>query len=182
MGIDARDVSCVSRTLGRIAVLPSTLPAMPPPASPPPFDVEPMPPWRMLLDPRGRIGRAAFWRWGVGLPLGVGLLLHALLGIARVPLTHAEVAIDLPLPEGTLNLLGRVLYTNVPGNRQRAQLPVGMGVLFVRTPPSDHAAISDTACWRSSKVGRRPKRAAMSTSRSRSAMGAPASFMKMVTG
>ena len=83
--------------LGRIAVLPSTLPAMPPPASPPPFDVEPMPPWRMLLDPRGRIGRAAFWRWGVGLPLGVGLLLHALLGIARVPLTHAEAAIDLIL-------------------------------------------------------------------------------------
>lgn len=58
---------------------------------------ETMPPWRMLLDPRGRIGRAAFWRWGVGLPLGLGLLLHALLGIARVPREDADFAVNLLL-------------------------------------------------------------------------------------
>ena len=69
------------------------MPIDPPPA----FDVEPMPPARMLLDPRGRIGRAAFWRWGVGFPLGMGLLLHALLGIARIPLEDAETAINLVL-------------------------------------------------------------------------------------
>ena len=56
-----------------------------------------MPPWRMLLDPRGRIGRADFWRWGVGVPLGLGLLLHALLGIARVPREDAEMAVNLLL-------------------------------------------------------------------------------------
>ena len=67
------------------------------PIDPPAFDVEPMPPSRMLLDPRGRIGRAAFWRWGVGLPLGVALLLHALLGIARVPRADAEIAVNLIL-------------------------------------------------------------------------------------
>ena len=75
----------------------SSPPAMTPLADPPAFDVETMPPWRMLLDPRGRIGRAAFWRWGVGLPLGAGLLLHVLLGIARVPRADAEVAVNLLL-------------------------------------------------------------------------------------
>jgi uncharacterized membrane protein YhaH (DUF805 family) len=45
---------------------------------------DPMPPWRMLLDPRGRIGRADFWRWGVGALGGLGLLGHALLAIAHV--------------------------------------------------------------------------------------------------
>jgi uncharacterized membrane protein YhaH (DUF805 family) len=70
---------------------------MPPLAEPTDFDDEPMPPWRMLLDPRGRIGRAGFWRWGVGLPLGVALLLHALLGIARVPREDAELAVNLLL-------------------------------------------------------------------------------------
>jgi uncharacterized membrane protein YhaH (DUF805 family) len=67
------------------------------PIDPPAFDVEPMPPARMLLDPRGRIGRAAFWRWGVALPLGVALLLHALLGIARIPLERAETVVNLLL-------------------------------------------------------------------------------------
>lgn len=70
---------------------------MPPPAELPDLDDEPMPPWRMLLDPRGRISRADFWRWGVGLPLGAALLLHALLGIARVPREDAEWAVNLLL-------------------------------------------------------------------------------------
>lgn len=66
-------------------------------ADPLPFDDEAMPPWRMLLDPRGRIGRADYWRWGVGLPLGTALLLHLLLGIARVPEGDAETAVKLLL-------------------------------------------------------------------------------------
>ena len=41
-------------------------------------------PWRMLLDPRGRIPRSTWWLYGVLLPLAMGLLLQALLGIARV--------------------------------------------------------------------------------------------------
>ena len=70
---------------------------MTPLADPPDLDDDPMPAWRMLLDPRGRIGRADFWRWGVGLPLGVGLLLNVLLGIARVPRDDAELAVNLVL-------------------------------------------------------------------------------------
>ena len=49
-----------------------------------------MPPWRLLFDPRGRISRATFWRWGVGVLFGLGLLGHALLGIARVQADVAE--------------------------------------------------------------------------------------------
>jgi uncharacterized membrane protein YhaH (DUF805 family) len=58
---------------------------------------ETMPPWRLLLDPRGRINRGTFWRWGVGALLGLGLLGHALLGIARVPADTADRLISLLL-------------------------------------------------------------------------------------
>jgi hypothetical protein len=53
----------------------------------------------------------------------------------------AELAVELPLPSGRVSLLGRVLYTNVPGNLKRDHLPTGMGVAFVRTPAAEAAAI-----------------------------------------
>jgi uncharacterized membrane protein YhaH (DUF805 family) len=46
---------------------------------------EPMPPWRIFLDPQGRISRRTYWLYGIGGLLGLAVLLHALLGIARVP-------------------------------------------------------------------------------------------------
>ena len=60
------------------------------------FD-EPMPPWRILLDPRGRIARRTFWLWGVLALIGAGALMHALLGIARVRREVAEHVINLLL-------------------------------------------------------------------------------------
>ena len=51
----------------------------------PPLLDDPLPPWRLWLDPRGRIGRWRFWRDGVLALLGVSLLLRALLDIAQVP-------------------------------------------------------------------------------------------------
>lgn len=53
--------------------------------------------WRTLLDPRGRIGRRTWWLYGVALPIGMALLLHALLDIARVRADTAENAINLLL-------------------------------------------------------------------------------------
>lgn len=41
-------------------------------------------PWRMLVSTEGRISRKRFWLWGVGAMLGLGLVLHGLLGVARV--------------------------------------------------------------------------------------------------
>ncbi len=62
----------------------------------PAFD-EPMPPWRILLDPRGRIARRTFWLWGVLALIGAGALMHGLLGIARVRREVAEHVINLLL-------------------------------------------------------------------------------------
>ena len=65
------------------------------------LDTEP-PLWRLLLDPRGRIARSTWWLFGVLLPLGLGLLLHALLGIARVRAEIAEHLVNLVLLWPTL--------------------------------------------------------------------------------
>ena len=46
---------------------------------------EPMPPWRLWLDPRGRIDRRTFWLHGVLPLLGSAVLLRALFDIARLP-------------------------------------------------------------------------------------------------
>lgn len=49
--------------------------------------------WR--LD--GRVGRGAWWLWGVVLPLGLGLYFTAVLRIAGVPADGTEVAVNLLL-------------------------------------------------------------------------------------
>jgi len=54
----------------------------------------------------------------------------AFLATPRPSMRGARVSVQLPLPAGNLSLDGRVLYTNVPGNLQRPDLPVGMGVAF----------------------------------------------------
>lgn len=58
---------------------------MSPPQHQPLLDDDPMPPLRLWLDPRGRIGRATFWLHGVLVLLGMAVLLRALLDIARLP-------------------------------------------------------------------------------------------------
>lgn len=55
---------------------------------------ESMPPWRIFLDPHGRISRATYWLYGVGGVLGLAVLMHALLGIARVPLGVSEYMVN----------------------------------------------------------------------------------------
>ncbi len=59
-------------------------------------DLDPSP-WRVLLDPRGRIARRTWWIYGVAMLFGLGLLLHALLGIARVDAETAEHMVNLVL-------------------------------------------------------------------------------------
>lgn len=72
-----------------------TTPAMPAPAQDP--FAERMPPARMLLDTRGRVGRRDFWLWGLALPAGLGLLLGALAGIARLPVEETGRVVNLLL-------------------------------------------------------------------------------------
>ena len=45
------------------------------------------------------------------------------------------------LPPETVQVVGRVVYTNVPGNLQRASLPTGMAVRFTEMPPGAERAI-----------------------------------------
>jgi len=66
-------------------------------ASTPPLLDDPMPPWRLWLDPRGRIGRASFWLHGVLGLLGMALLLRALLEIARWPPAQVDEWVGLLL-------------------------------------------------------------------------------------
>ena len=74
----------------------------PPPENDADTDSDDLPLWRLLLDPRGRIARQAWWLWGVAVPLGAGLLLHVLLGIARVRAETAEHIVNLVLLWPTL--------------------------------------------------------------------------------
>lgn len=65
----------------------------------------------------------------------------AFLATARPSMRGAELALDLPLATGRVTVLGRVLYTNVPGNLKRSYLPTGMGIGFLRTPRDEADAI-----------------------------------------
>ncbi|MBI5721865.1 MAG: DUF805 domain-containing protein [Burkholderiales bacterium] len=51
----------------------------------------------MLFSAKGRISRKRFWLWGVGAMLGLGLLLHGLLAVARVRATAAEPLVNVML-------------------------------------------------------------------------------------
>lgn len=70
---------------------------MSPPQYQPLLDDDPMPPLRLWLDPRGRIGRATFWLHGVLVLLGMALLLRALLDIARLPPDEVDEWVSLLL-------------------------------------------------------------------------------------
>lgn len=54
--------------------------------------------WRFLFGAwRGRVSRRAFWLYGVGVLTGLGILAHALLGIAGVRPERADAVINLLL-------------------------------------------------------------------------------------
>jgi hypothetical protein len=65
----------------------------------------------------------------------------AFLETRRPSLPGVPVELELSLPPETVQLVGRVVYTNVPGNLQRANLPTGMAVCFTEVPPGAERAI-----------------------------------------
>jgi hypothetical protein len=55
---------------------------------------ESMPPWRLYFSLRGRISRRDFWLHGVLALIGLAVLAHALLGIARVREPTADLIVN----------------------------------------------------------------------------------------
>jgi uncharacterized membrane protein YhaH (DUF805 family) len=58
---------------------------------------ERMPPLRIFFSLRGRVSRRQFWLYGVLVLIGLAVLSHALLGIARVPPRQADLIVNLLL-------------------------------------------------------------------------------------
>lgn len=65
----------------------------------------------------------------------------AFLETRRPSLPGVPLTLELSLPPETVQVAGRVVYTNVPGNLQRANLPTGMAVCFTEVPPGAERAI-----------------------------------------
>jgi hypothetical protein len=65
----------------------------------------------------------------------------AFLETRRPSLPGVPLELELSLPPETVQIVGRVVYTNVPGNLQRANLPTGMAVCFTEVPPGAERAI-----------------------------------------
>ena len=60
-------------------------------------DFEPPSLRRLLLRLDGRLGREAWWLWGVVLPLGLGLYFTAVFRVAGMPAHGTEIAVNLLL-------------------------------------------------------------------------------------
>lgn len=76
----------------------------------------------------------------------------AFLATRRPSLTGADITLELPLPSGLVHVAGRVVYTNVPGNRQRSRLPHGMAVEFDEMPLDVERAIRSSVDARTSEL------------------------------
>ena len=76
----------------------------------------------------------------------------AFLATHRPSLEGADLTLELRLPSGPVHVAGRVVYTNVPGNRQRDRLPNGMAVEFEDTPPDIEHAIRASVDARASDL------------------------------
>jgi len=66
----------------------------------------------------------------------------AYLATDRPSVRGSEIVLELPLPQGPMHLECEVIFTNVPGNLRRCNLPTGMSVEFLSTPARDREALS----------------------------------------
>jgi hypothetical protein len=58
-------------------------------------------------------------------------------------MTGAKLELKLPLPGGPLCVRSDVVFSNVPGNLRRPNLPIGMGVRFRPLPEGDAKTLRD---------------------------------------
>lgn len=67
----------------------------------------------------------------------------AFLETQRASMEGAQVEVELRLPMGAIRVHGEVLFSNVPGNLQRPNLPLGMGLRFTRISAADTKTIKE---------------------------------------
>jgi CheY-like chemotaxis protein len=90
--------------------------------------------WRTVLSVGGRRKPTSVYSLSGG---------GAYLATPRPSQRGAELAVSLPLPDGVVDVAGRVLYTNVPGNLHDTTLPNGMGIEFRALPTEARRSIED---------------------------------------
>lgn len=76
----------------------------------------------------------------------------AFLETLRPSLPGVPVELEFSLPPQTVQVVGRVVYTNVPGNLRRANLPTGMAVRFTAVEPGAERAIRHCVAARALKL------------------------------
>jgi hypothetical protein len=91
--------------------------------------------WQAVFHVAGRRKRTAVYSLSGG---------GAYLATSRPSQRGAELAVALPLPAGAVEVAGRVLYTNVPGNLHDTSLPNGMGIEFIAMPSEARRALDET--------------------------------------
>jgi hypothetical protein len=65
----------------------------------------------------------------------------AFLETPRASMDGAQLEVELRLPDGPIRLKSTVIYSNVPGNLQRPNIPLGMGVTFESVSDSEASQI-----------------------------------------
>ncbi len=68
-------------------------------------------------------------------------LAGAFLETPRASMDQSQFEIEIRLPTGLIRMRAQVIYPNVPGNLQRPNLPLGMGVLFDGASKEDSKAL-----------------------------------------
>jgi hypothetical protein len=67
----------------------------------------------------------------------------AFLETPRATMEGADIDLELRLPSGSVRSRADVLFSNVPGNLQRPNLPLGMGLRFTTLSPEDSKMVKN---------------------------------------
>jgi len=99
--------------------------------------------WHARFWVGGRVKQASVYSLSAG---------GAYLATPRPSQRGCEVALELPLPDGSVQLAGRVVYTNVPGNLAKQALPFGMALQFTAVQPDAQDAIEENVASRAGEL------------------------------
>jgi hypothetical protein len=88
--------------------------------------------WEVALNVRSRSKRARVYSISTQ---------GAFLATPTPSMLRATIETRVPLPSGAVDISGRVVMTNVPGNQLKRKLPVGMAIRFDEIAPETEALL-----------------------------------------